>query len=313
MTSLSELQDFIRFQDNFKNFLNSSKVPDICKTESCILGVDEAGRGPVLGPMVYGIAYCPVSKTKILNDLGCADSKALTEEKRDDIFCKMLSNEESLNTVGWVAEVISPNYISNSMYRRAKHSLNEVSMNSAIGLIKKAAEDGVNITEVYVDTVGPPEKYQAKLSEIFPNYKITVAKKADSIYPIVSAASIVAKVTRDHALKLWKFKEGLEMTHTEFGSGYPGDPLTKKFIRDQIDNVFGYPLLVRFSWSTAELMLQEKAATCVFEEVDDEGATKKANTKSISSFFAPKTDEGKPRKRHKFFEERFLSVSNPFG
>lgn len=47
-------------------------------------------------------------------------------------------------------------------------------MNSAIGLIKKAAEDGVNITEVYVDTVGPPEKYQAKLTEIFPNYKITV-------------------------------------------------------------------------------------------------------------------------------------------
>lgn len=59
-------------------------------------------------------------------------------------------------------------------------------------------------------------------------------------------------------------------------------------------------------------MLQEKAATCTFEEVDDEGATKKASTKSISSFFTPKTDEGKPRKRHKFFDERFLSVSNPF-
>lgn len=51
----------------------------------------------------------------------------------------------------------------------------QVSMNSAISLIKKAAESGANITEVYVDTVGPPEKYQAKLSEIFPNYKITVS------------------------------------------------------------------------------------------------------------------------------------------
>lgn len=48
-------------------------------------------------------------------------------------------------------------------------------MNSAIDLIKKAAESGVNITEVYVDTVGPPEKYQTKLSEIFPSYKITVS------------------------------------------------------------------------------------------------------------------------------------------
>lgn len=53
-------------------------------------------------------------------------------------------------------------------------------------------------------------------------YWLQVAKKADSIYPIVSAASIVAKVTRDHTLKVWQFKEGLDMDHTQFGSGYPG-------------------------------------------------------------------------------------------
>lgn len=47
-------------------------------------------------------------------------------------------------------------------------------MNSAIDLIKRVAENGANIAEVYVDTVGPPEKYQAKLAEIFPTYKITV-------------------------------------------------------------------------------------------------------------------------------------------
>ncbi|CAD0201794.1 unnamed protein product [Chrysodeixis includens] len=311
VNSLQELQDFIKTKNNYSNFISSSEVPEVCKSEPCMLGVDEAGRGPVLGPMVYGIAYCPVSETKVLQDLGCADSKALTEEKRDNILTKMLTEESSLNNVGWIAEVISPNYISNSMYRRAKHSLNEVSMNSAISLIKRAAESGANITEVYVDTVGPPEKYQAKLQEIFPDYKITVAKKADSIYPIVSAASIVAKVTRDHALKVWQFHEGLEMSHTEFGSGYPGDPLTKKFIRDQIDNVFGYPMLVRFSWSTAELMLQEKAAACTFEEVDDQGSTKKP-AKSISSFFKQNSDDGKARKRHKFFDERYLTVSNPF-
>lgn len=62
---------------------------------------------------------------------------------------------------------------------------------------------------------------QEKLSEIFPEFKITVAKKADAIYPIVSAASICAKVSRDRALKAWTFQEGLKATSDDFGSGYP--------------------------------------------------------------------------------------------
>lgn len=76
--------------------------------------------------MVYGVAYCPLTQTETLKNLGCADSKALTEEKRDEIFSKMLAEEVSRKNVGWAAEIISPNYISNSMYKRAKHSLNEV-------------------------------------------------------------------------------------------------------------------------------------------------------------------------------------------
>lgn len=76
------------------------------------------------------------------------------------------------------------------MLKRTKYSLNEVSMGSAIDLINAAIDMGVNIAEIYVDTVGPPDKYQAKLSALFPDYQITVAKKADSTYPIVSAASI---------------------------------------------------------------------------------------------------------------------------
>lgn len=76
--------------------------------------------------MVYGIAFCPISEAAILKDLGCADSKTLTEEKREVIYEKMLNDENVIDKVGWMVDVISPNHISNCMLQRAKYSLNEV-------------------------------------------------------------------------------------------------------------------------------------------------------------------------------------------
>lgn len=169
--------------------------------------------------MVYGTAFCPINEQSVLQKLECADSKALNEEKRDDIFSNIC---KSSNVIGWAVDIISPNSICNSMLSRTKYSLNKVSMDAAIGLIKAAINGGAKIEHIFVDTVGKPEKYQEYLESIFPSYKITVAKKADSTYPIVSAASICAKVCRDHALSVWNFQEGLELCSKDFGSGYPG-------------------------------------------------------------------------------------------
>ena len=69
------------------------------------------------------------------------------------------------------------------MYSRVKYNLNEISHYTAIGLIRAALQAGVKVAEVYVDTVGPPEKYEAKLQNLFPEIRVTVAKKADSLYP----------------------------------------------------------------------------------------------------------------------------------
>lgn len=275
----------------------------MCKNEPCQLGVDEAGRGPVLGPMVYGISYAPLSRKQLLIDLGCADSKSLTEKKRDEIFdgiCKQKDN------MGWAIEAISPNVIANSMYRRTKVSLNELSMTSATDLIKATIEAGVNVAEIYVDTVGKPETYQKRLEAVFPGVKIVVAKKADSTYPIVSAASICAKVSRDHAIRAWRFREEVDIG-TEFGSGYPTDPVTKNWLSANVDTVFGFPRLVRFSWSTSEQILQSKALAVEWEETDE---TDSPNEQKILHFFArspSKSLSGAHAKKHRFFAERCLS------
>lgn len=283
--------------DNTRNCTLQSPVPEAAKAEPCWLGIDEAGRGPVLGPMVYGVCYSPLCMKQDLEELKFADSKTLTEEQRESIFEKLCEAKE---LIGWMIEVLSPTYISNSMLRRSKYSLNAVSHDSAIGLIEKVLAQGVNVAEIYVDTVGDPAKYQAKLKALFPAIDITVAKKADADYQIVGAASICAKVARDRAVKSWTFIEGIESDGSH-GTGYPADPNTKRFLRETLDRVFGFPQFVRVSWSTAYRIIEQHAVTFRWEDDEEE---ENKNTQSLLKFMG-KSDE--KTNRHRFFKERCLS------
>ena len=91
--------------NNNQNYKLFSNIPDVCKHEPCVLGIDEAGRGPVLGPMVYGISFCPESKNSDLKALGVDDSKTLTEEQREKLLEKVLDNNDY---IGWAVHLLSP-------------------------------------------------------------------------------------------------------------------------------------------------------------------------------------------------------------
>lgn len=123
----------------------------------------------------------------------------------------------------------------------------------------------MQVKEVYVDTVGPPEKYEAKLAGLFPQLKIKVSKKADSLFPVVSAASICAKVIRDQCVNNWRFPERIAEasdTALDYGCGYPGDSKTKAFLRKVFDQLFGFPSLIRFGWSTASTIIDKDGIQC---------------------------------------------------
>jgi ribonuclease H2 subunit A len=129
------------------------------------------------------------------------------------------------------------------------------------------------VIQIYVDTVGPPSTYQSKLSRIFPSCSVTVSKKADSLYPSVSVASVVAKVTRDTAVETilnnTLSTENGGGTEVNCGSGYPSDPKTVAWLRESMDPVFGWGAETRFSWSTAAEMLKKSGRVVEWPEEED--------------------------------------------
>jgi ribonuclease H2 subunit A len=142
---------------------------------------------------------------------------------------------------------------------------------------------------------------------VFPTAKITVAKKADSLYPCVSAASVCAKVTRDAALEVLyenlvnqsgeKKEDEMDGTKEDsWGSGYPSDARCTSWLKRNMDPVFGWGSECRFSWGTAKDMLDAKGVAAKVDwpaEEDDEmmrlteyfGAEKDADIDELGSWF----------------------------
>jgi len=197
------------------------------------LGIDEAGRGPLIGPMV--IAGCSFEKNDLLEleNLGVKDSKKLSPSSRERLFKSIISLAKD--------------------YRIYKISVKEIdeAVSSSLKITGLEAKymakiiSEIHADEIYIDS---PMKNTEKFINILRrylnrDYKIICEIKADENYIEVSAASILAKVTRDNEIRILKEKYG------DFGSGYPSDPRTIAFIKRCLEKN-ELPDQVRKTWKS---------------------------------------------------------------
>lgn len=213
--------------------------------------------------MVYGLLYLPLAahRSLLADTHHFDDSKVLTPAVRSNLMEKLCTPGTDLyQNCGWATRVMSARDISSGMLKPAgSYNLNAQAMDATIDLIQDVFAKGINLREIYIDTIGSPQTYQKKLERIFPATMITVAKKADSLYPCVSAASVCAKVTRDAALQVSyqtyvsAQREGdherkYKIPKDGWGSGYPSDRHCTAWLKANMDPLFGWGNECRFSW-----------------------------------------------------------------
>lgn len=282
-----------------------SNVPESALNSDAgvVLGIDEAGRGCVLGPMVYGCAYWSADVEDSIPK-GFRDSKQMKESERDKLFEELKEHPN----IGYAMRSILASEISRNMLRTPTdvYNLNEMSHDAAITMIHKIVKEGrVSVKKAFIDTVGNPNSYKRKLEREFPDIEFVVESKADANYAPCSAASVVAKVMRDRMLENWKYSESQDIS-SDFGSGYPSDPKCKRWMENLHDPVFGYSDIMRFSWAPSKNQLEtnENAVKIVFRADLDDDDAELEQQKGMANFLQKK------RKRLQFFEKRNLKVRN---
>ena len=210
-----------------------------------ICGVDEAGRGPVFGPLV--IAGVMFKDESVLRGFGIRDSKQLTAKKRASLCKIILQKTENSHVISISAEDID--------LLRKTMTLNEIEVNAFRQVVEKLHPDVCYVDSADVNDTRFGRNIGSQLSY---TSKIISKHKADELFPVVSAASIVAKVTRDQ--EIIKIADMLtKKLPLPFGSGYPADPLTKRFLEEWVTRFGKLPPHVRKSWKTAENILQKKS------------------------------------------------------
>lgn len=209
-----------------------------------ISGVDDAGRGSVIGPLVIAGISMQERDLPKLKDLGVKDSKLLSPKKREKLAIQIRKLALNCHVV-----FLSPAEIDRVVEAGKRlHKLNrfEAQAMARVISILKPDVSYVDASDVLADRFG------AHISENL-NFKLKIISehKADLTYPIVSAASIIAKVERDLVIF------HLQKKHGNFGCGYPTDSKTTKFLSEWIRKFGSYPDFVRKSWKTSKRVKKE--------------------------------------------------------
>ncbi len=207
-----------------------------------ILGVEEAGRGPVIGPLVMaGVLISDEGEEKLIN-MGVKDSKMLTPKQREFLYDRIIQ------AVDVYKIVIVPAKKIDEALESANTNLNWLEADTSIDIINQINPDKAildcpsNNIEAYASYVR--EGLNDKDTEIISEHK------ADENYVVVGAASILAKVTRDREIDRIRREIG-----KDFGSGYPSDPKTKEFLSKYHDK---YDIF-RKSWQSYKRIIKEKS------------------------------------------------------
>lgn len=210
-----------------------------------IAGIDDAGRGPIIGPLAIAGVLLEEEALHRLAFLGVRDSKVLSPRKRE-----RLAREIGALALKCHLIMITPAEIDRVVETGRKlHKLNRLEAQTMAQVITALKPDiaYVDASDVLAD------RFKSHIEENL-SFKVQIVSehRADAKYPIVSAASIIAKVERDRAISKLREKYG------DLGSGYVTDPKTIKFLENWIKNSGAYPDFVRKSWKPAR-KLKEKA------------------------------------------------------
>jgi len=233
-----------------------------------IIGVDEAGRGPVIGPLVVCALCIPESDCSTLRDIGARDSKRLSAKKREEVGEKI---REYAKLRGWKIGIVicEPSRIDSNSLHSDLNRLETELFAEAIEAAADNTDDGILMLDSCdVNESRFSRRIAARLGQGWTNWEIDSRHAMDSIDPVTGAASIIAKVSRDREIVRIENELGFAI-----GSGYPSDRVTRDAVKKLVSDNLPHKDL-RWSWSTVSDFWMDVHGTPVPTRSEDQSAVR---------------------------------------